>query len=258
MSAGARVEAPQLVAAIVLLAIAVTRILWSAFASRTDAIFLALVAVSLALLLIPLEMIKSLKAGGVELSLDAAHVQGAVASLSLSRIEDAKLRSRLQVLSHLLPVITGSRLLWIDDFPEKIIGERRLLRALGVTVVPATSSDEAREFLRADKDFDLIVSDVQRIGDTHKLTGGVAIHEGVNFIVWLRNQPDDPFAREIPVVFYAAYDWSRLVEFTRAARETLPEPGISNSAADFVPKVLLALAQSREMTIRIPSEKTPT
>jgi CheY-like chemotaxis protein len=257
MSAGAKIEVPQLVAAIVLLGIAVTRISWSDFASKADATFLALVAVGLALLVFPLKTIKSLKAGGIELSLDAPNVKGAVASLDLSRVEDVKLRGKLQMLSHVLPVVTGSRLLWIDDRPETIIGERRLLRALGVTIVPAKSSDEARELLRADGDFDLIVSDVQRRDDTHKVTGGVDIHEGVNFIVWLRTQFGDRFVKEIPVIFYAAYDWPRLVDFTRPARETLPEPGISNSVVDLVPKVLLALAESRD-TIRVPSKKTPT
>lgn len=160
--------------------------------------------------------------------------------------------------SYLLPVVAGAKVLWIDDRPEKIIGERRLLRALGVTVVPVISSIHAREILSADNDFDLIISDVQREGETYKITGGVDIHEGVNFVVWLRTLFSDPCVKEIPVLFYAAYDWPRLVEFTRPARETTPEPGISNSVADFVPKVLLALAESRESTISLPSEKTPT
>lgn len=258
MNIGAKIEKPQLAAAVMLIALAIARIVWPGFASKTDAIFLMLVAVGVALLLVPLKSIKSLKAGGVELSLDAPQVQGAVASLNLNRVEDTKLRDRLNVLSYLLPVVAGSRLLWIDDRPEKIIGERRLLRALGVTIVPATSSNQAREILNADNDFDLIISDVQRSGETYKVTGGVDIHEGVNFIVWLRTHFEDPFVKEIPVIFYAAYDWSRLVEFTRPARETLPEPGISNSIGNLVRNVLLALADSRERTIKLPSEKTPT
>ena len=258
MPDGTRIETRQIAAAIVVLGLATSRVLWPEFAVKTDAIFLTLVATGLALLVFPLKNIKSLKAAGIELFLDAPHVQGAVAGLNLNRIEDTRLKSRLQALSHILPVIAGSRLLWIDDRPEKIIGERRLLRALGVTVVPATSSKQACELLLADKDFDLIVSDVQRHGDTHEVIGGIDIHEGVNFIVWLRTQLNDPFVKEIPALFYAAYDWPRLVEFTRPARETLPEPGISNSVADFVPKVLVALAESRELTIKVPSEKTPT
>lgn len=258
MKTGTKIEVRQLVAAIVLIALAVARLFWPGFAAKADAASLILVAVGLALLIVPLKSIKTLKAGGVELSLDAPPVQGAVASLNLNRIEDAKLKSRLQTLSHLLPVVAGARLLWIDDRPEKIIGERRLLRALGVTVVSAISSEHARDILNADNDFDLILSDVQRRGETHSITGGVAIHEGVNFIVWLRTRADDGFVSAIPVIFYAAYDWSRLVEFTRPARETAPEPGIANSIADLVPKVILALADSRQSAIQLPSEKTPT
>jgi CheY-like chemotaxis protein len=258
MKMGAKIEAIQLVAAIVLLGLALAKILWSGLAPMMDTVFVTLVLVGLGLLILPLKTIRSLKAGGVELSLDAAHVQGAVDGLNLDRIEDAKLKMRLQRISRVLPTITCSKLLWIDDRPENVIGERRLLRALGVTVVSATSSDQAREILGIDQDFDLIVTDVQRIGDTHKITGGEPIHDGVNFIVWLRTKSDYDFVRKIPIIFYAAYDWPRLVEFTLPVRGTLPEPGISNSAADFVPKVLLALADSREMPIQVPREKPGT
>ena len=150
MNIGAKTEMPQLVAAIVLIGLAIARLLLPEFASRTDATFFTLVTVALALLVIPLKSIKTLKAGGVELSLNAPHVQCAIDSLKLNPDENTtELRNKLHVLSHLLPVVTGSRLLWIDDRPETIIGERRLLRALGVTVVPATSSDRACEILRA-------------------------------------------------------------------------------------------------------------
>lgn len=53
-------------------------------------------------------------------------------------------------------------MLWIDDHPEEIIGERRVLRALGVLVVSTNSSKSARAILEQDNDFDLIVSDLQR------------------------------------------------------------------------------------------------
>src|SRR2546428_13686467 len=108
MLAEVKIEARQIAVAIVLLGLAAARVLWPEFALKADAIFLILVAAGLALLVLPLKNIKSLKAGGLELSLDAPHVQGAVASLNLDRIEDAKLKTGLQVLSHLLPVVTGS------------------------------------------------------------------------------------------------------------------------------------------------------
>jgi CheY-like chemotaxis protein len=161
-------------------------------------------------------------------------------------------------LEHLLPEAKDARILWIDDRPEKVIGERRLLRALGVNVVPAVSSERAKQVLHEDGDFDLIISDVQRAGDTYKLTGGVEIHEGVNFVCWLRHEHPDKTARALPVIFYAAYDWDRLLKFTRAARECHPEPGISNSVLDLVPKILVSLAESRAMPIKAPEVKAPT
>ncbi len=258
MSTTTKIGTHQRILAVLFFAIAATRALWPAFESKADTVFLALVAVGLLLFLIPLQSIRSLKAGGFELLMETPHVRGAVENLNLDRIDSEKLRTKLTSLSHLLPAVSGAKVLWIDDRPEKIIAERRLLRALGVVVVSATSSDEAREVLRVDRDFDLIVSDVQRLGGTHTLTGGIDIHEGVNFVVWLRTQFGDPFVGNLPVLFYAAYDWPRLVEYTRPARETFPEPGISNSALDFVPKILTTLAASRDMAIGVPVEKTPT
>jgi hypothetical protein len=59
-------------------------------------------------------------------------------------------------------------------------------------------------------------------------------------------------------VFYAAYDWNRLVEFTRPARELQPEPEISNAVADLIPKVIRQLADARTIPIRLAAVKTPT
>ena len=258
MSTIAKIGKRQLIVAVLFLAAAMARALWPAFASMADTVFFALMAIGLLLFIVPLQSIRSLKAAGIELLMDAPHVRGAVENLNLDRIESEKLRVKLKSISHLLPAVSGAKVLWIDDRPEKIIAERRLLRALGVVVVSATSSDEAREVLRVDRDFDLIVSDVQRLGETHVLTGGVDIHEGVNFVVWLRTRFGDPFVANLPVLFYAAYDWPKLVEYTRPARETFPEPGISNSVLDFVPKILTALADGRDMAIGVPAEETPT
>lgn len=120
----------QILVCIILLCLVFSRLVWPTFATRLDNISLLLLAVSMILFLIPLEKIKTLKAGSIELTLDSAQVQGAVESLNLSRVEDKKLRNRLSSLCHLLSAVRGSRILWIDDRPEKVRGERRLLRAL--------------------------------------------------------------------------------------------------------------------------------
>lgn len=244
--------------ALVLVGLAVFRALSSTLAESMDETFFLLIGLSLALLLLPIEKLTALKAGGFELSLEKPQVQGAIRGLGLERVEDKRLKGKISKHNELLPAIMGSRVLWIDDRPHKIVAERRLLRALGVDVTAATSSEMARGILDADNDFDLIITDVQRNGTTHELTGGVPIHEGANFIVWLRKEYPDPVVRTLPVVFYAAYAWERLVRFTRPARETAPEPAIANTIADLVEKVIDRLAEARSAPIATREKKTPT
>src|SRR5688572_659641 len=187
---------------IILLGLAIVRWVFFEIArDRMDSVFLGLVLFAVLALLIPWENIKTFKAAGVELSLEQSSVQAAISSLGLDRITDEQLQKRLSKLEDEIRVIHGGRVLWIDDKPHKIVGERRLLRALGIQVISAIASAAAQEILEADNDFDLLISDVQRLGDSHKLTGGVEIHEGTNFIVTLR-QHADLTIRSMPVVFY--------------------------------------------------------
>jgi CheY-like chemotaxis protein len=235
----------------VLLALAVVRFLfYYAIGERMDSVFFALVGAAVVLLLIPLDRLKSLKAGGIEVSLDQPQVQGAIAGLGLDRIQNDEMRARLARLEHELGVIHGSRVLWIDDWPHKILGERRLLRALGVEVVQATSSKMAERILEADNDFDLLITDVQRAGRSYEVTGGRRIHEGVNFVVKLRRQHADPVVRALRVIFYAAYPWEELKEWTRPAwsqspAPETPKPELANSVLDLVPKAVKLLAEAR-------------
>jgi len=222
-----------------------------------DTVFFGLIMFAILVYFVPWENIKTFKAAGIELSLEQSSVKAAISGLGLDRIEDKHLKEQLSKLEAEIQAVRGGRVLWIDDKPHKIVGERRLLRALGIQVVSAISSEMAEEILDADNDFDLIISDVQRLGDSHLLTGGVEIHEGTNFVVKLRKH-SDPTIRAMPVVFYAAYPWDKLVEFTRPAREIQPEPEISNTVIDFVPKVVKQLAQSRATPIVYSPKKDPT
>lgn len=244
---------------LLLIMLALTRfILHDRVAGRMDTMFFVLIGLAFFLHIIPFERLKSFKAGGIEISLELPQVQGAIAGLGLDQIQDERLRQKLSHLKNELETIRRSRALWIDDRPRNVLGERRLLRALGVEVIPAISSEVAEQILGTDNDFDLIITDVQRKGDSYKLTGGVDIHEGVNFIIKLRTNHPDPIIRSMPVMFYAAYDWKRLIKFTRPARESLPEPDASNSVLDFIPKVIKQLANARSSPIVCKEEKTPT
>jgi CheY-like chemotaxis protein len=208
-------------------------------------------------LAIPWDQLTSFKAAGVEITLQQPAIKAAMAGLGLDRVKDEQLRSELLRMGSELQLVHGSKVLWIDDKPHNLLGGRRLLRALGVTVVSVISSKAAEQVLASDNDFDLLITDVQRLGDTYKEVGGIDLHEGVNFIVKLRRNSDANI-KNMPVIFYAAYDWERLVEFTRPAREVQPEPGISNSVLDFVPKVIRRLAEQRARQIVYSGEKEAT
>ncbi len=250
-------EWSQYAAAIFLLVIALVRAIYPENMIRMDSTFLVLVGTALALAVIPLKSLRSLKAAGVELTIESPQVKGAVESLNIDQLENQKLHRKLEALAPLFGVVRGARVLWIDDHPEKVTGERRLLRALGVVVINASSSDIALELIRSDNDIDLIVTDVHREGNYYKYTGGIEVHDGVNFIKWLRTEYKDPIITDVRVVFYAAYDWQRLVTFTRPARELAPEASISNSISDLVPKVIAQLVDARATPIQAPESKIP-
>lgn len=248
----------KIIMSIIMIIFAIARLaLNDAIVKRMDSTFLSLLIAAILIYFVPWENIQTFKAAGIELSLDQSAVKAAIAGLGLDQIKDEQLRVQLIKLGDEIQAIRGGRVLWIDDKPHKIIGERRLLRALGIEVISAISSESAENLLETDNDFDLMISDVQRAGDSYKLNNGVDIHEGVNFVVKLRHH-EDKIVRAIPVVFYAAYDWERLVEFTRPARELLPESEISNSVTDFVPKTVKVLARSRMNPITYSPSKEPT
>jgi CheY-like chemotaxis protein len=224
---------------------------------RADAVVVALVAAAFILHIVPLERITAFKGGGVEVTLEQPQVKAAISGLTADRIKNEELRGELESLADELDVVRGSRVLWIDNSPSVIVGARRLLRALGIYIVPVTSSEMAEETLMHDKDFDLIITDTQRPGTSYKINDGVPIHEGVNFIVKLRRSPATVVTR-IPVIFFSAYDWDRLAEFTRPARETQPEPEISNAVNDLIVKIVRRLAVERGKPILYEDEKIPT
>lgn len=245
-------------AAIVLIATIVRIADQDKLADAIDETFLQFVVVAFLIIVIPWERLKSFKAGGVEVALEQDSIKAAIEGLRLNRIEDNELRLKLANRADSFSLIQGAKVLWIDDKPHNILGIRRLLRSLGINITSAISSKAALDILYADNDFDLIVTDVQRQGDSYKdVEGGVDIHEGVNFIVKLRKH-EDPNIKALPVIFYAAYDWERLVEFTRPAREHLPEAEICNSVADFVPKLINRLVEERRRPIRYSAIKNPT
>ena len=173
--------------ALALVGLAILRFIYhNSIGSRIDTTLIGLIILAFLVIILPWERLKTLKAVGVEVTIDRPAVQAAINGLGLSRIEDEKLRKNLSRLSDDLKDIQGGRVLWIDDKPHNILGARRLLRALGIEVVSVTSTEMARSTLVVDNDFDLIITDVQRSGQSYKdVDNGIDIHEGVNFIILL-------------------------------------------------------------------------
>lgn len=271
-----------------LVALALVRLLVPA-AAGIDATFLGIVVLALALLLVPWERVPwdrlgAFKAFGVEISLaEQPQVRGAVESLidpkglAVSKDLRTSLEDALQLVASDLEKIRGSRVLWIDDNPNTVLGERRLLRALGIEVVQATSSEQATDLFEEDAHFDLLITDVQRAGESYKKLRELGldaspIHEGANFVAaWLRQEPH-PFISHLPVLFYAAYPWDALVDHTATARSTGPASGVAASASsivmtdlcntpdDLVKKAvtMLAWVKRHPIEVEIKPEKVPT
>jgi hypothetical protein len=90
-------------------------------------------------------------------------VERAILDLDIPTGQTEDVRRILQRHADLFPV-TGVRLLWIDDRPESLIPQRRLLRRIGIEVVSAISTRAAVDELKRDGDFVMIVQDHLRDG----------------------------------------------------------------------------------------------
>ena len=129
-----------------------------------DSIFLSLLGIAFLTLFFPWECIKTFKAGSIEFSLNQSQLIGALSGMKLSSIESKQIKDLLKKMAQDVEYMNNSRILWIDDNPHKLLGVRRLFRALWVNITMAISSDHAYEILQTDNDFDLFISDIQRYG----------------------------------------------------------------------------------------------
>ncbi|NIO06340.1 MAG: hypothetical protein GTN74_17555 [Proteobacteria bacterium] len=250
--------------------------------TKVDQNLLLIIAAAVLVAIIPWEWLQSLKAGPLEFAINRPQVQNVLNKIGLDRIENETLRQFLANHSSDLEAIAGSRILWIDDRPEEIVGQRRLFRALRLEIVTAISTNDAVRLLHENPDFDLIITDIQRGGESylciegyrdhsdadrytdHKGITWYKIHEGVNFIVSLhRDKARDErisgeLVKKIPVIFYAAYDRKRLVEFTRPVRDLIPEVDICNDPNSLVAKTIARLSEIHARPIQYPTAKVPT
>ena len=119
-----------------------------------------------------------------------------------------------------------SSVLWVDDNPSNNVHERKALEALGISIVLATSTDEALEKLKR-QSFDAIISDMGRPPD---------MQAGYTLLEKLRTSDD-----RTPYIIYAG---SRASEHRAEARRR-GAVGCTNRPDELFEMVLSALGSKR-------------
>jgi CheY-like chemotaxis protein len=99
----------------------------------------------------------------------------------------------LRTNADLFPIL-GARILWVDDDPQRLIPHRQLLRRLGVQVISVTSTDKAKEEIKRDSDFALVIQDAQRN----------ASHEDAKELQrWASKEGKDQYNLLAPLIVYS-------------------------------------------------------
>lgn len=221
-----------------------------------DSTFLLLIMVPLLAFLIPWHRLTAFKAAGVELVLESPSVRGAIEGIKMSSNESRSIRRTLYALRNAIDDSRGGRVLWIDDHPEEILGERRILRALGIQVVSTKDSDSARGILSEDDDFDLLLSDMQRKSEPESQ---FSRYGGIEFIKEIRQSNVDPVVRNLPVIFYTAYSPDQVERiFDQVAASELPDIHVCHSIEGLLKEVFRILPTVRAEAIRVSSSKRAT
>lgn len=248
--------------AIILVASAAVHIfLNDTLSSRIDSTVIYLITLAFLILVIPWERLKSFKAAGIELSLEDPSVEAALYPVGLDTIQESKLKAKLRTMMPNLATIYGSRILWIDNHPNNVTAERRCLRSFGVNITAVRSSEAAQNMLENDNDFDLLISDIGRTGDSltaiKKKDGLKENREGVNFIIKLRQSGAD-YTEAIPIIFYTAYSEYMSTKFTQPIRAFRSDIEVSKTFSNLIPKVVRILAESRSKPIPLGGSKVAT
>ncbi len=215
-----------------------------------DTTILVLFVVAVLILVLPWERLKYFKAGGVELQLEQPQVQGAL--YGMLDAQPKKLRRLLASLGSKIAEAQGGRILWIDDNPHVVVGERRLLRALGIEVISATP-ETIKKRIEEDNDFDLIISDIQ-----WRDKQGNATYGGMEQIKELREKHDDLVIRDLPVIFYTAYKPEQVENISKDVMIVrFQNIEFCYSIESLVQKSITTIAESRSNPIKV-GKKQPT
>jgi CheY-like chemotaxis protein len=116
------------------------------------------------------------------------------------------------------------RILWVDDNPNNNIHERRALESYGVQFELAHDTEQAKQWMSGNENFDAVISDMGRRGDRTA---------GLSLLNWLRGSPK----RDTP---YFVYTTRSVAERFSTTRELKPG-GITSDPDDLVEQVVATL-----------------
>jgi len=222
--------------------------------SKMDSTFFLLIATSFLVFIIPWSRLKSLKAGDIELVLDESKVTGALDGIEMSRIENKMLRNSLLEYEEEIRDVIGSRVLWIDDKPHVVLGERRILRALGIIVVTARDRGTVNEILKEDNDFDLIISDIQ---EKIEVDGRETVYGGMYFVKDLRNN-EDSVIKNLPVIFYTGFKPKDIPGILKSVPGApIADTEICHTIQDLLILTIQTISDIRSKPIKVRSKKLP-
>lgn len=166
-----------------------------------DSMLNTILVLVILLIVVPWERISNFKAAGIELSI----YQGFKSAVDgYTDINSDAIIKILEKNKDKLPLINRSRVLWIEDRPRNIVGERRILRALGIEIIMGVPNvidpSPIDALLDIDTDFDLIISDVQWRINEHKVSYG-----GIKYSLGLRLSENRPHLNKLPIIIYTGY-----------------------------------------------------
>jgi CheY-like chemotaxis protein len=251
----------KLALAVIPLAFAIFAILYPNLPEqKLDNSILFLVLLVVLIIVLPWERLTSLKAAGIEFELDRPLINKAISDLEVLKgkenINDEKIRKLFERLVSNIEQAKGSRILWIDDSPKNVFGERRLLRALNIETVMANSSEMAQSCLDTDGDFDLIISDMRR-GESIK-KGRDDMPEGVQFIKRLRETETrrSQISRyshipSLPVIFYSGKAYNEMLRLTEPIRQDGSVIILATGVEKLFEEVIRTLSYVRSEPIQI-------
>lgn len=212
----------------------------------------------------PWQRLSTLKAGPLEFSLEQEQVRGALDGIKVDGPEKDRIERALSRLGPDLEQARGSRVLWVDDKPPRLLGERRLLRSLGIeTVIAPTCRGAAMELLR-DNDFDLLITSVVKSYENKSIRDPT--NPTVLLIRWLRGRSSsgteellgvvptpvkDPVINALRVIVYAALPVPSIWGFLQPVAALRPTVDACEQLDDLLTKTITTLAELRANPLRV-------